>query len=159
MHGVLRCMLQNLNAYCISRHPVACLKARKMDDNERAVKKIAKRHLRYQYCPWSPWPGVMAVLTGCGIKGCPIKAPGVAVVEAIEGHQGFCVSFVPLSAAAFQMLGRGSALRLGRPAADLPSATAKQRVTDRFAPFSRRVCRRFCLLTQHAVNQCRQQGN
>ena len=48
MHGVLRCMLKTLNAYCISRRPVVCLKARKMDDNERAAKKIAKRQLRYQ---------------------------------------------------------------------------------------------------------------
>jgi hypothetical protein len=51
MHGVLRSMLQKLNAYCISRRPMACLKARKMDDNERAAKKIAKRQLRYQQLP------------------------------------------------------------------------------------------------------------
>jgi hypothetical protein len=30
---------------------MACLKARKMDDNERAAKKIAKRQLRYQQLP------------------------------------------------------------------------------------------------------------
>src|SRR5258705_11824640 len=51
MHGVLRSMLQKLNAYCISRRPMACLKARKMDDNERAAKRIAKRQLRYQQLP------------------------------------------------------------------------------------------------------------
>src|SRR5258708_27865829 len=51
MRGVLRSMLQKLNAYCISRRPMACLKARKMDDNERAVKKIANRQLRYQQLP------------------------------------------------------------------------------------------------------------
>jgi hypothetical protein len=51
MHGVLRSMLQKLNAYCISRRPMACLKARKMDDNERAAKRIAKWQLRYQQLP------------------------------------------------------------------------------------------------------------
>jgi hypothetical protein len=30
---------------------MACLKARKMDANERAAKKIAKRQLRYQQLP------------------------------------------------------------------------------------------------------------
>ena len=30
---------------------MACLKARKMDDNERAAKRIAKRQLRYQQLP------------------------------------------------------------------------------------------------------------
>jgi hypothetical protein len=30
---------------------MACLKARKMDDNERAAKKIAKRQSRYQQLP------------------------------------------------------------------------------------------------------------
>ena len=51
MHGVLRSMLQKLNAYSIFRRPMACLKARKMDDNERAAKRIAKRQLRYQQLP------------------------------------------------------------------------------------------------------------
>ena len=51
MRGVLRSMLQKLNAYCISRRPMACLKARKMDDNEHAAKKIANRQLRYQQLP------------------------------------------------------------------------------------------------------------
>src|SRR5258708_4331840 len=51
MHGVLRSMLQKLNAYCISRRPMACLKARKVDDNERAAKRIAKRQFRCQQLP------------------------------------------------------------------------------------------------------------
>jgi hypothetical protein len=56
--------------------------------------------------------------------------PRVAVVEAIEGHEGFGDVSVPAAAASFQPLGRGFALRFGRSAANLPVLVPELRIAN-----------------------------
>ena len=61
------------------------------------------------------WPGILAILIQGGINGFPVQVPGVAAVEAIQGHEGVGVGFAPASARAFETLGRGLALGLLLP--------------------------------------------
>src|SRR5438874_2131144 len=63
-----------------------------------------------------------------------MRVQAVAVVEAIQCHQGFGVGFVPASATAFETLGGSFALGLRRAAANLPATAAELRIANRFAP-------------------------
>lgn len=65
-----------------------------------------------------------------------MQVPSVTTVEAIEGHEGFGVGFVPASAAAFETLGGGFALGFCRAAADLPAATAELGIANRLFSLS-----------------------
>src|SRR6266404_5684963 len=60
--------------------------------------------------------------------------PRVAVVEAIESHEGFGAGPVPAAASSFEPLSGRFALSFRRSAADLPAATAELRIANHGLP-------------------------
>jgi hypothetical protein len=63
-----------------------------------------------------------------------MQVPGVAVVEAVQGHEGFGIGFISTSTAAFETLGGRLALGFVGTTADLPAATAELGEANRFLP-------------------------
>jgi hypothetical protein len=81
------------------------------------------------------WPGILAESIRWWIKSCPIKVPGTAAVQTIQGHDGLGVLAVPASAAAFEALRGRFTLGFRGAAANLPAALPELGKANHGPPF------------------------